>query len=49
MIGARANAVRAIGVLWGYGDRAELQTAGADALVARPAELPGCISRTAPR
>jgi phosphoglycolate phosphatase len=46
MIGARANGVRAIGVLWGYGDRAELEAAGADALVAQPADLPGCVSLT---
>ncbi len=37
--GARANAVRAIGALWGYGDRAELEAAGADALVGHPLEL----------
>ena len=47
MIGARANGVRGIGVLWGYGDRAELEAAGADALVAEPAGLPACVSRTA--
>jgi phosphoglycolate phosphatase len=34
---ARANGVRAIGVLWGYGSREEL--ADADALVAAPGEL----------
>ncbi|MEO5764554.1 MAG: HAD hydrolase-like protein [Casimicrobiaceae bacterium] len=34
---ARANGLGAIGVLWGYGSRAEL--ADADALVAEPAEL----------
>jgi phosphoglycolate phosphatase len=37
--GAHANGVRAIGVLWGYGGRAELEQAGADRLVASPAEL----------
>jgi phosphoglycolate phosphatase len=37
--GARANGVRAIGALWGYGDRAELEAAGADALVGNPLEL----------
>jgi phosphoglycolate phosphatase len=30
MIGATANNVRAVGVLWGYGSRQELLTAGAD-------------------
>lgn len=42
--GAQANAVRAIGVLWGYGGREELTAAGADALVAEPAELPGAVA-----
>ncbi len=31
--------LRAIGVLWGYGDRQELEEAGADLLVAAPADL----------
>ncbi|HET9959144.1 MAG TPA: HAD hydrolase-like protein, partial [Polyangiaceae bacterium] len=39
MIGAKRNAVRALGVLWGYGDRAELFDAGADAVVATVSEL----------
>jgi phosphoglycolate phosphatase len=34
VIGARASSVRAIGVLWGYGSRAELEAAGADAIAA---------------
>jgi phosphoglycolate phosphatase len=38
--GAHANNMRALGVLWGYGTRAELETAGADGLVAEPASLP---------
>jgi phosphoglycolate phosphatase len=37
--GAHANGVRAIGVLWGYGGREELEQAGADHLVEMPAEL----------
>ena len=37
--GAHANGVRAIGALWGYGGRAELEEAGADALAASPAGL----------
>ncbi|MDB5404268.1 MAG: family hydrolase, partial [Rhodopila sp.] len=36
---ARANGLRSIGVLWGYGCQAELQAAGADAIVASPAEV----------
>ena len=41
--GAHANGLRAIGVLWGYGDRQELEGAGADLLVASPAELQGAV------
>jgi phosphoglycolate phosphatase len=37
--GAVTVGVRSIGVLWGYGDDAELTGAGADALAATPAEL----------
>ena len=37
--GARANGMRGLGVLWGYGSREELEAAGADALVAAPHDL----------
>jgi phosphoglycolate phosphatase len=37
--GAHANGVRAIGALWGYGGRAELEQAGADDLAESPADL----------
>lgn len=37
--GAHANRVRALGVLWGYGSRDELETAGADDLVGDPQDL----------
>ena len=37
---AQINAVRSLGVLWGYGSRAELEEAGAEALIAAPAEFP---------
>lgn len=37
--GAVANHVRGIGVLWGFGSRAELEKAGAAALAATPEEL----------
>ncbi len=40
MIGAHANGLRAIGVLWGYGSRTELEQAGAAALARHPSELP---------
>lgn len=37
--GAHAVGLRGLGVLWGYGSRDELETAGADQLVASPADL----------
>lgn len=37
--GARANGVRSIGVLWGYGSRSELEGAGADVVVGDVASL----------
>jgi phosphoglycolate phosphatase len=37
--GARSNGVSSVGVLWGYGELEELQSAGAMHIVARPAEL----------
>jgi phosphoglycolate phosphatase len=45
VLAARANGVRAIGVLWGYGSRDELQGAGADAVCAVPGDLAGCVAR----
>jgi phosphoglycolate phosphatase len=39
VLGAHANAMHAIGVLWGYGSRMELEAAGADALLDTPADL----------
>ena len=39
VLGARQAGLECIGVLWGYGSRHELATAGAAALVASPAEL----------
>lgn len=37
--GAKANGIQSIGVLWGYGDRAELEQAGADYIAARPDDV----------
>ena len=37
---ARANAIRSIGALWGYGGGEELREAGADAVAAAPADVP---------
>jgi phosphoglycolate phosphatase len=45
MLGASANGVAAIGVLWGYGDRAELTQAGAAGIAGRPSELPDLVDR----
>jgi len=42
--GAHANGLLAIGVLWGYGDRQELERAGAHLLVSRPAELAAILT-----
>lgn len=44
--GARANRVRATGVLWGYGTREELVSAGADRLLETVPELAGLIGTT---
>jgi phosphoglycolate phosphatase len=39
IVAAKANGVRSIGVLWGYGTEDELKGAGADTLCATPQEL----------
>jgi phosphoglycolate phosphatase len=44
VVGAGANGVATIGVLWGYGDRPELERAGAARIANRPEELP-CLVR----
>ena len=41
--GARANDVRSIGVLWGYGSHDELSGAGADVICDSPSQLIECI------
>lgn len=43
VVGANANGVASIGVLWGFGDRKELLDAGADYIAERPADLPALI------
>ena len=48
--GARANAIPAIGALWGYGSREELETAGAAMVCEKPTDVCRCVaalSRTA--
>lgn len=42
--GAASHGIPTIGVLWGYGSRDELQTAGARSLVATPADLTRSLS-----
>ena len=39
VIGAARHGIPTVGVLWGFGDRAELEAAGAAVLIARPEEL----------
>jgi phosphoglycolate phosphatase len=43
IVGANANKVASIGVLWGYGDRAELEGAGAGRIAGRPEDLPALV------
>ena len=45
MMGAQANGVAGLGVLWGYGSREELMAGGAVAYVVEPNELPGSIEK----
>jgi phosphoglycolate phosphatase len=39
IIGAKANGLRGLGVLWGYGTREELEDSGAHACITQPWEL----------
>ena len=39
IVGAHANKMRGLGVLWGYGTREELEIAGADSIVSEPESL----------
>ena len=43
ILGARANGLRSIGVVWGFGSQAELRDAGEDEIVASVEELRDCI------
>ena len=45
VVGAKANGVRSIGALWGYGSREELLSAGADALCDQPGNLVETLSK----
>lgn len=44
MKAARAHRIRAIGALWGFGDREELVEAGADLLCEHPRALASCLA-----
>jgi phosphoglycolate phosphatase len=44
IIGAKAHKIDSIGVLWGYGGRAELEAAGATVIAHSPSELSHIIS-----
>jgi phosphoglycolate phosphatase len=45
MAAARTHGLRGVGVTWGFGTPEELRDAGADILVATPAELPAAIGQ----
>ena len=45
ILGAAENGIPAIGITWGYGDRAELETAGAKAVFDTPGETVDYILR----
>ena len=45
--GAKLNGVRPLGILWGYGSRAELSDAGADAIFADPSALVAALTAAA--
>jgi phosphoglycolate phosphatase len=44
IVGAHACSIPAIGVSWGIGGAEELATAGADAVVDSPSQLPDAVS-----
>jgi phosphoglycolate phosphatase len=49
IVGAANNGIGTIGVLYGYGSRAELVAAGAGQLCATPGDIPGCFDSGAIR
>jgi phosphoglycolate phosphatase len=49
ILGAKANGLPSIGVLWGYGSPDELTAAGATRLCDTPDDLPQCIAAVAAR
>jgi phosphoglycolate phosphatase len=45
VLAAKANGLRSIGVLWGYGSEQELKDAGADLMFHTPSELSAHLSK----
>ncbi len=45
VFGAQRNGVRTVGVLWGFGSREELETAGAWQIASAPEEIPSLFSQ----
>jgi len=45
VIAAARHGIPAVGVLWGYGSREELEASGAAVLCAEPAELPAMVAK----
>lgn len=44
VVGALASDIPTIGVMWGFGDRAELEQAGAARIATTPSDLPGLVT-----
>jgi phosphoglycolate phosphatase len=44
VVGAARNGMKAIGVLWGFGDRDELESAGAAAIAQAPDQIPELVA-----
>lgn len=45
ILGAQSNHMRSIGVLWGFGDRPELEISGANYIVEKPHEITGLAAK----
>lgn len=48
VVGALASDIPTIGVMWGFGDRAELEQAGAARIATTPSDLPGLVTDMLP-
>jgi phosphoglycolate phosphatase len=49
VVGAHTCGIPAIGVTWGIGDRAELQSAGADVVIDAPGQLTAAVNQLMPQ